>query len=269
MRTFFSALFGLIAMVAIVVAVPSIWITERIVDTDGFTSLIAPVAGDQQVKDYMASQITDQIASQTSLPGTRALVEPLAQRYTDSAQFPADFLDVVAQQHAWLFDEPTGSSSTMQLDITKMVNRVIASSGIGITINGPVLIPVSDGGTGLQAGSYHDAGRVVTVAGYTSAAVAVVAGLLALLIGRRRGTVLAWLGVGAVLAGVTCWVIAIYYASYVKESISPSSNSAKPVADLVIDTASNQLQHVGLITGLVGAAVVVVGVLARLVGGRR
>ena len=32
--------------------------------------------------------------------GTRALVEPLAQRYTDSAQFPADFLDVVAHTAA-------------------------------------------------------------------------------------------------------------------------------------------------------------------------
>ena len=270
MRTFLSGLATIVAVVAIVLAVPAVWISERIVSDDGFSSLIEPVGHDQAVKDYLAGQITDEIASRTSISGAESVVRPLANAYTNSSQFPADFADVAKQQHQWLFDEASDPNAPMQLDITPMVNRVLASARVGVTVSGSITIPVSSGNTGLHAGAYHRAGEQITTIGKVSVIVGIIAAVIALLVARRRGTVIAWLGIAAVIAGVVCWAGANLYGAYVKNDLSSSENSAKPVADVVIDAISQELQWTGVISMLVGAGIFVFGVVVRLVfGGRR
>ncbi|MFT4043586.1 MAG: hypothetical protein QM673_10535 [Gordonia sp. (in: high G+C Gram-positive bacteria)] len=270
MRTVLSGFLTLVAMAAIVIAVPTTWLTQRIVETGGFTSLVAPLAGNDQVKESLATEIADQIASRTHVPAAAAIAKPFATRYTQSPQFPLDFVDIVAQQHRWLFDAPTATSpSTMQLDIAPMANRVIKQTGLGVHVPGKIVIPIADNDAGLHAGSYHRASQQVRTLGRISTAAAVIAGLLALLIGRRRGTVLAWLGVGALASGAACWAVAVYYGAYVKDQIAATSTSAKTVAGLVVDSAADSLQRLGVLAGGVGAGVIVVGVLGRLVFGRR
>ena len=69
---------------------------------------------------------------------------------------------------------------------------------------------------------------------------------------------------------MVCWAGANLYGTYVKNDLSSSENSAKPVADVVIDTISQELQWTGVISMLVGAGIFVFGVVVRLVfGGRR
>ena len=63
MRSFVSGLLTLIAVVASVVAVPGMWIAERLVDEDGFISVVTPMASDDNVKTFLADQITDQVVS--------------------------------------------------------------------------------------------------------------------------------------------------------------------------------------------------------------
>lgn len=270
MRTFLSGLATIVAFVAIVLAVPTVWISERIVDDDGFSSLIEPVGHDQAVKDYLAGQITDEIASRTPISGAQSVVRPLANAYTNSSQFPADFADVARQQHQWLFDEASDPNAEMQLDITSMVNRVLASANVGVSVSGPITIPVSNDETGLHAGAYHRAGEQITTVGKVSAIVGIVAAIIALLVARRRGTVIAWLGIATVVAGLVCWAAAALYGSYLKNDLSSSGNTAKPVADVVIDTISHELQWTGVISMLVGAGILVFGIIIRLAfGGRR
>ena len=212
-RSFLSALLTLVAIAATVLAVPSFWLDQRIVDQAGFVSTVAPMAENQEVKEYLADEIAAQATARTDLPIAGVLVRPLAGRYTESEQFRQDFADVVGQQHAFLFEEPAPGSDTsvMQLDITAMINRALNLSG-GNAIQGPVVVELTNGASGLEAGRYAEVGGQITLLAWGSAAVAVIAAVLALLVARRRGTVFAWLGLGVVAAGVSTWATGLFFA---------------------------------------------------------
>ncbi|MFZ2238368.1 MAG: hypothetical protein WAV90_02350, partial [Gordonia amarae] len=157
MRTFLSAVLTLVAMAAIVLAVPSLWVKERLVDSEGFASSMRPVAEQQKVRDYMTEQITrgviDRAGGAGSFTGgvTSAFVTPLARAYTDSDQFEEDFVQVVADQHDYLFDEPgvdAADDQGLQLDIAPMVNRVLSKLGISAQTDG-IMVELS--GSNLEA----------------------------------------------------------------------------------------------------------------------
>ncbi|MEP9415220.1 hypothetical protein ABLE92_12845 [Gordonia sp. VNQ95] len=265
MRTFLSALLTLIAMAAIVVALPSMWVSQRIVDDDGFVSVVAPLAHDAEVQDYIADEITAQVSSRVSFPGASAVIAPVAENYTKSPQFPADFTDLVRQEHAWLFDPaPSGSADqTMQLDITAMVNRALEGANLPFTVSvdGPIQVEMTE--RGLEAGRYHLIGTQITTIGYVSVAVAVVAGLLALIIARRRGTVLIWLGIGALPAALACWLVALNATTIVDRQVS-SSGSDNTVVRLTTDALADDLTQWSVIAAIAGAVVMVLGLIARV-----
>ncbi|NDZ95092.1 hypothetical protein G3I13_07170 [Streptomyces sp. SID6673] len=270
MRTFLSGLLTLVAMVAIVLAFPSLWVKERLVDPEGFVTTVTPMAQDAKVQDYLASQISSSVTEQVDIPAASAVVEPAARAYTHSDAFEADFVDVLSQQHAWLFDPPpeTGDTTVMQLDITDMVNRVIAQTNIGARVTGPILVPLNRDGSGLEAGRYHDVGRQITEMAYWSLVVAVAASVLALLIARRRGTVLAWLGVGLIASAAFAWAVGIFFAERAKQEVDGTEDAGREVAGVIIDGTVADLHHLALIVGAVGAGVVVIGFVARLAFGR-
>ena len=97
-RSFLSALLTLVAIAATVLAVPSFWLDQRIVDQAGFVSTVGPMAENQKVKDYLADEIAAQATARTDLPIAGALVRPLAGRYTESEQFQQDVADVVGHE---------------------------------------------------------------------------------------------------------------------------------------------------------------------------
>ena len=257
-------------MAAIVLALPSVWVQQRLVDPDGFVSTISPMADNEQVQDYLAQEIATQTAQQTGVSFTAGLIEPVARAYTHSAQFQSDFVDVVSQQHAWLFNEPAPGSDTsvMQLDITDMVNRVLAQVKLNYTVPGPIKVPLANGANGLEAGRYHHVGQQITRIAYASVIIAVIAGLLALLIARRRGTVLAFLGLGVVLAAVFAWAIALYFTDRAKQEVAAAQTSGRDATTVIIDATGTDLQHVALIAGAVGVGVIVVGIIISAISGR-
>ncbi|AZG46147.1 hypothetical protein [Gordonia insulae] len=270
MRTFLSAILTLVAMAAIVVAFPSLWVKERLVDPEGFVATVTPMAQDQRVKDYLAGEISSAAEQQVTIPGASAVIEPAVRAYTGTDQFEADFVDVVSQQHAWLFDPPPpgGDNTVMELDITDMVNRVIATTGISARVSGPIVVPLNRGGSGLEAGRYHEVGQQITALAYGSLVIAVAAGILALLIARRRGTVLAWLGIGVVASAVFAWAVGLFFAERAKQEVEGAENAGREVAELIIDGAVGDLHHLALIVGAVGVGVVIVGFGARVLARR-
>ena len=97
-RSFLSALLTLVAMAAAVLAVPSLWLDLRIVDQQGFVSMVAPMAENPEVQEYLADEIAAQATARTDIPIAAPLVRPLAEKYTESEQFRLDFADVAGQQ---------------------------------------------------------------------------------------------------------------------------------------------------------------------------
>lgn len=266
-RTFLSAVVVLIAMVAMVVALPSLWMKERLVDPEGFVTTVQPAAQDQRVKDFIAEQITAEVGARTGSDAAQALVEPGAREYTNSPEFEADFTEVVSQQHSWLFEEadPNAPAESMSLDISSMVENVINANGVPVDIAGPILVPIGDGGTGLEAGRYHQLGQQITAMALVATGVAVVASVLALLIGRSRGTVLAWLGIGLLLSAAGAWLISRVFARVATDEASAADATGREVAEVIVNGAADNLLGVAGAVALVGAVVVVVGIVWRVV----
>lgn len=271
-RSILSALLTLVAMAAAVLAVPSLWLDLRIVDQQGFVSMVAPMAENPEVQEYLADEIAAQATARTDIPIAAPLVRPLAEKYTESEQFRLDFADVAGQQHAFLFTEPAPGTdpSVMQLDISGMINRALGLAGTPNAITEPVVVDLTTGASGLEAGSYARAGEQITLLARVSAAVAVIAGLAALVFARRRSTVLAWLGLGVVIAGASTWLIGLFFADRAKQEVADAESSGRKVAGLIIDGMYDDLTRVAVVVGGAGVAMFVVGVLARLLtAGRR
>lgn len=271
-RSFLSALLTLVAMAAAVLAVPSLWLDLRIVDQQGFVSMVAPMAENPEVQEYLADEIAAQATARTDIPIAAPLVRPLAEKYTESEQFRLDFADVAGQQHAFLFTEPAPGTdpSVMQLDISGMINRALGLAGTPNAITEPVVVDLTTGASGLEAGSYARAGEQISLLARVSAAVAVIAGLAALVFARRRSTVLAWLGLGVVIAGASTWLIGLFFADRAKQEVADAESSGRKVAGLIIDGMYDDLTRVAVVVGGAGVAMFVVGVLARLLtAGRR
>jgi hypothetical protein len=272
-RTLGSGLAVLVAIVAMVVALPALWTHERIVDRAGFVAFVEPMARDRQIQDLIADELTRQITDQTSAP--EFLVAPATRQYTRSDLFPPDFADVLGQQHDFLFTEPTTDeqrSNVLELDLTAMVNRVVQRFGLpsSVRVDGPIRIPLGESQrSGLEAGRYARPGDQITRTGWLAVAVAVIAGLLALVLARRRGVTLAMLGVGAVVSGAVSWGATGLLRDRALDEFSGADSSPRQVARIILDRAADDLQHTALITGGVGIAVVALGILGSVVFERR
>jgi hypothetical protein len=262
----------LLAIVAAAVAVPAFWVNDRVVDRDGFRETVAPLADNTTVQKYIADEITAQVSSQAPLVPD-ALIAPLAQTYTKSDNFQQDFADAMIQQHDWLFKEPTPEDEgrVMSLDLTDMVNRVIADVGLGgVQIEGPILVPLSDSAqSGLEAGRYHNLGDQIGVLAIGALVIAVIATLIALIVARRRGLVLLAVGFGVILGGIATWLLGEGVQNRALDEVSGADDSAREVADIIVAKVVDDMQNVGLIAVGAGVAVGAVGLLISVTLERR
>lgn len=272
MRSFLAAVLCLVAIVGAAIAVPAFWLNEHVVDRDGFSETVAPLAGNSQVQELIADEITAQVTAQAPLVPA-ALVSPLAKAYTQGDEFPKDFVEVMNQQHDWLFDEakPEDEGQVMSLDLTPMVNRVLAYRGLGgIQIDGPIEVPLSDSAqSGLEAGRYHQLGEQIGYIAFGSAIAAIIAALGALVIARRRGFVLVAVGFGIVIGAVLTWLLGAWARGRAQDEVSGAQGSSRQVADLMVDKIVDDMQNVGLIGVGAGGALAAVGLLIAVFLERR
>lgn len=262
----------LVAIVGAAIAVPAFWLNERVVDRDGFSDTVAPLADNSKVQQLIADEITSQVAAEVpQVPS--ALVSPLAGAYTKGDQFPEDFVEVMNQQHDWLFNEakPEDKGQVMSLDLTPMVNRVLADQGLGgVTVDGPIEVPLSDSAqSSLEAGRYHQLGEQIGYIAFGSAIAAIVAALGALVIARRRGLVLMAIGFGIVVGGVLTWLLGNWARNRAQDEVSGAEGSPREVADLIVDKVVDNMQNVALIGVGSGVALAAVGLLVSVFLERR
>nr|WP_221247639.1 hypothetical protein [Gordonia humi] len=258
-------------MIAVVVAVPTMWGSQKVVSADGFAASAAQAARDQQVQDYFASTIASSVAEQTSIPLAGDAVKPLAQAYTRSDAFATAFEEIARQQHDWLFTAPGPDTDAhvMDLNITPMINEAVASASLPVPVHIDTPIYVAIDQHRLSAGSLESTGDLVKTVSWIAVIVAVVAAILALALANRRGTVLAWLGVGGMLAAAVAFGVAQYIRTLVDDRAADTEEAARRTVEVVADDISGSLITWAVIAVIVGALVTVAGILFRIVGGGR
>ncbi|WP_207842328.1 hypothetical protein [Williamsia soli] len=272
MRSFLTALLCLVAIVGAAIAVPAFWVNEHVVDRDGFSETVAPLADNAKVQQLIADEITTQVGVAAPLVPS-ALVQPLADAYTRGSEFPKDFAEVMNQQHDWLFSEatPEDEGRVMSLDLTPMVNRVLSEQGLGaIQVEGPIEVPLSDSAqAGLEAGRYHQLGEQIGYIAFGVAIAAIVATLGALIFARRRGLVLLAVGFGVVIGGILTWLLGEWARRRAQDEVGGAEGSAREVADLMVDKVVDNMQNVGLIAVGAGVALAAIGLLISALLERR
>lgn len=207
MRTFGSAILGLVAVLLAVAAFCSAWLSENVVSEDGFTALGQPLGTDSAFQQNLSEAIGRQAADSLQVPDAIAgIVQPLitgaVQGVQSLPEYPQAWDETLRRSHAQTFDGEGGVS----LDVAPLVGLVVNGVGseTGIEVAPPESSPVPL--TGEDRRQYVDS--VVSAAGAWPylAIGAVVAAVLALLAARSRSAALAWLGAGALLAGGLMWI---------------------------------------------------------------
>ena len=270
MRTFASAVFGLLAVLLAAAAFGGAWLNTNVVSEDGFAALGEPLAEDDALQRELAADLSARATESVDLPGPLAgLVAPVVTSAVEGIQslpeYPQAWNETLRRSHALTFSDADGG---VTLDVAPLVSLVTGTVGgeLDVDVPEPGQVPVEIGGAGHAelVKNVQRAGEAWPVL----ALAAGVAGILALLVARRRSTTFALMGLGVALAGAVLWLAA---------GILPERVAAQPlssaVASAFAEAFAGQVAQslrtwtIGLMLG--GAAALVAGLLARVVRGSR
>lgn len=270
MRTFGSAILVLAALLLAGAAVCSAWLAQNAVSSQGFSQLAQPLGEDEPFKAELSSALAAQASASVSdgLPdGLAALVEPVVERVVSGFQqapgYPEAWTQTLERSHTATFD-----SGTPSLDLGPLLNLVSQQVAGEIGTE-----PVDVGERLLTVSGVDRSAELETLTRFADswplfAAAAVLAGLLGLLLARRRSTTFALLGAGAAVLGGVLWLAAGAAAAIV-EGQTPANPVASTFIDGLLPIAQSSFESWLLVLIIAGAVAFAVGLVFRLVAGSR
>jgi hypothetical protein len=278
LRTFVSAVAVLIGLVMAAVAVPAIWVDRSIVQEDGFVALTASLGKDPAFQQRLAAAAVNSFSSD-QIPGpvvevVRPILEDAAQSLSGLPGYPEAWTETLRRSHRLSFSDPNAlppemnGVSSLALDVAPLVGlvakRLAAATGLPLESPDQVLIPVGQPNQRQiveRLAAYAPMGSAVAVG-------AAIAFILALVAARRRWTVLAGAGAGALVLAAL-WTLVAGAVGGVVEGTS----SGNAVADIFErEFAAASIAGFGqwtLAAAVAGAVLLVTGFVLRAAGGRR
>jgi hypothetical protein len=279
LRTFVSAAAVLIGLLMAAVAVPAIWVDRNIVQEDGFVALAAPLGKDPVFQRRLATAAVGSLSAGNRIPEALSeqalpILETAAQSLTGMPGYPDAWAETLRKSHRLTFADPgtlpaeADGATSLTLDVAPLVGlvakQVSDTTKLPLTAPEQVLIHIG------QSNQRQAVERVAAYApmGYAVAIGAVIAFLLALVAARRRWTVLAGTGAGAlVLAGA--WKLAADAAG----GALAGTSSGNEVADIFkrefVSASTGSFGQWILIVAVAGGVLLVVGLVLRVVAGPR
>jgi hypothetical protein len=274
-----SALFWLLATVALAVAVPATWAQHNVVDRAGYSALATSAAKEPALQQAMASALTSQLMSLAGNSGydvNETLLNGAARAYTRGSAFPGQFALANQVAHRWLFTDTVGQSDASgrwQIDLSPMLadsSFQQTLSDFGIKAPKTLEIPLTENvSQSLRPGQLRD---VAKWGPWVSVGAAVLAGVFALLtlaVAKQRGKALAALGVSGLIVGAAGWAGIEMGRRHVNDALNATTGDVRNVAAAMVDHAIGNM-HLWLnLTLAAGLGLVVLGVLASMLGGLR
>ncbi|MCU1547621.1 MAG: hypothetical protein JWO29_572 [Arthrobacter sp.] len=279
MRTFVSAAAVLIGLLMAAVAVPAIWVDRNIVQEEGFVALAGPLGQDPLFQRRLASATVGSLGSGSGIPDAlrqmaRPILENTAQSLTALPGYPEAWAETLRKSHRLTFADPNtlpaeaDGRSSLTLDVGPLAGlvaeQVSAATRLPLAAPEEVLIHI---GQPDQRQLIERFAAYATL-GYAAAAGAGLALALAFVAARRRWTVLAGTGAGAlVLAGV--WKLASGAAGAAVAGTSTGNEVAEIFKRELVSTATAGFEQWILATVVAGGALLGLGIVLRVVRGRR
>lgn len=278
MRTFVSAAAVLIGLLMAAVAVPAVWVDRNIVQEDGFVALTSPLGKDPSFQQRLAAAAVGSLGSGDQIPEAltelvRPVLEKAAQSLTGLPGYPDAWAETLRKSHRLSFAgpgslPPADGATSLTLDVAPLVGLVAQQISDATTV--PLQAPDQ---VLIHIGQSNQRQLIDRVAAYApmGSAVALGAGIafvLAFVAARRRWTVLAGTGAGAlVLAGA--WKLA---GDAVGRAVAGTS-SGNEVAEIFkrefVAASTASFDQWTLAAAVAGGALLVTGIVVRAVSGRR
>lgn len=276
MRSFFSAIAAIAALVLAAVSVPAIWADRTVVDPDGFVAMAGPLGKDPQFQQALAAATARAATSQMdAAPALQQLIVPVVEgvalNLASDPGFPAAWAETLRRSNELTVVDPAANANdtgALNLDVAPLLQLVFkkVSAGVGQDIAAPQQVLVSLGSTSQRMAIVRFS--EVSSLGVWLAGGALLALALALVIARRRSTTLALFGIGlAAIAGV--WKLGLELLS--RNVLNTVGGNA--VADMFkqqyVGAASASFNGWILITLIVAGGLVLTGLVSRAVAGRQ
>lgn len=273
MRRLLAMVCVLIAMGAALVTVPMAWVAAHVADKDGYVSFSSPLGSDKDLQRAFSAYLSDYLVRERGLP---VAVQPVAttvltqaaQRTSNAPGFTAAWEETQRRSHRMVFG-PRSKQDRLAVDLGPLATFSLAHVGSGL----PVALPKINGSLilAVNAGPESEAIDQVNATpqrSRTGLIVIAVAALAALVLARRRSTMLAALGVGAIVVAGLLRVATNRLVPNILDRTDAPSSFARTLQKLLAERAADSLGQWLLWMAIGGGAAVVTGLLLRVTAGR-
>jgi hypothetical protein len=260
------------------VAVPAMWADRNIVREDGFVALTAPLGKDPAFQQRLAAAAVNSFSSDQIPENVVELVRPVleeaAQSLTGLPGYPDAWTETLRKSHRLSFADPTTLPAEMQgtssltLDVAPLVGlvskRVAEATTLPLESPEQVLITVG------QPSHRQIIEQVTAYApmGYAVAVGSAIAFVIALVAARRRWTVLAGAGTGALILSAL-WMLAAGVVGRAVEGASSGNAVAEIFKREFVAASTAGFGQWTLAAAVAGAVLLALGMVLGFAGGRR
>lgn len=270
MRGFLAAVAGLVAVLALAVALPAAWVAASVDDEDGFVTLTRDVVTTQEVQDRAADLLTNRLAQSVGLPSeVAASARTLLERSTDRALTDPLVSDAWEETlrltHRGLLADLSEQSGRVDvpLDLAPLARLVAEQSDGVVTAPERLVVDLPDGPTAQSLRQIDQSPRTAL----TAAAVSFAAAVVALLAARCRSVALLLLGFGAAAVAAADTGLA-RVAGNVAVASSQGTGLETDLLRALVDVGVRSFDGWLVWCALAGGVIVVLGIVGLVVGRR-
>jgi len=270
MRSLLALLLWLVTTALLAVSIPALWTQHHVVSVDGYSDLAAGAARNPSLQQPMAAELTEQVVNATGATGVQAtLLGAAADSFTAGEVFPDQFAAVNRAAHRWLFTDD--AQGRWEVDLSPMLadNSIRHTlDGFGVQTPATLQVPVTENESGgLRPGQLRPVALWGPWASVGAAVLTAVFALLTLTASRRRGKMIAALGVSGLLVGAAGWAGIEIGRRYVDDALARTAGNIHAIADAMVEHAVASMHMWLNLTLTVGGGLVIIGVIVSLLSG--
>ncbi|MEV0846184.1 hypothetical protein AB0J21_09965 [Streptomyces sp. NPDC049954] len=277
LRTVLAAVLVVAACVCVPAGALSVWAKYEIGDTDSFVSTVSPLAADHDVREAVATAVTNGVMDQVDLgplnDQAREFVHDAAVSFTGSEAFRDAWDAATHGAHAAvvkaLNDEESGGDITIDLGpVTEQVKQKLVDNHVPYADRIPVAHTDITFVESRELGTAREVFHAFETAGPWPAVAALVLAAAGLLLAHRRLRALALTALGFALAGVVLRIVVMAGRAETMDRLP--SDIARPAAGAGYDALTHSLTTAAWwLTGAGGVVCVGLLVLSALRRRRR
>lgn len=273
MRTLFSFVSGAVALLALMAAVPLLWLSTHVVNEDGYVRFSSTLAKDAELQSAFSAYLTDELSARGVIPA--ALKAPAAtalsaamERTSNEDGFVEAWEETQRNSHREAFADPM--PKILGVDVSPMATfvakQVTGDLPVRLTVPDNLVVPVvTDASDRETVDRVKESTRLGRIAGI----VALVGAVGCIGLARRTSAAVAWFGAGVVAVAGLLWLSSGPVTQKILDHTQAPSEFARTLQKLLVDRAADSLDAWLVILALGGGIVAVAGVVGHVVTGRR